>query len=160
MALLVARYHMATRAGTETGTRTDTGTATPAELRDPQRPLALLFGAVLVVLGVVDYGLGVADLGGSLMTGDRLLGVFEISPTLNVVHVLTGLLGLFLGRYHGAASLFNKLGGVIYLVVFLVGSLATLADVGGVNWATNGLHLLLAVVVGAVGFGVGASRPR
>lgn len=147
---------MATR--TETGTEAET--TTPAELRDPQRPLALLFGAVLVAIGVVDYGLGAAGYSGALLTDGRLFGVFEFSPVVNVVHVLTGVLGLFLGRYHGAASLFNKLGGVIYLVVFLAGSVATLADVSVINWAANALHLVLAVVVGAVGFGVGASRPR
>lgn len=122
-------------------------------LRDPQRPLALLFGAVLVSLGVVDL-VGVAG------TDGRLLGVFAIPPLVNVVHVLTGLLGLYLGRYEGAGTLFNKLGGVIYLVVFLAGAVAVLAGVGGINWATNGLHLLLAIVVGAVGFVVGEPRPR
>lgn len=143
-----------------TTTDTDTGTGTPAELRDPQRPLAVLFGVVLVALGVVDYALGAAGYSGPLLADGRLLGVFEFSPVVNAVHVLTGLLGLFLARYHGASSLFNKLGGVIYLVVFLAGAVAALAGVRGVNWATNALHLVLAVVVGAVGFGVGESRPR
>lgn len=122
-------------------------------LRDPQKPFARLFGAILVVLGIGDF-VSVAD------TDGCLFGVFEISPAVNLVHVATGLLGLFLARYEGAGTLFNKLGGVIYLVVFLVGVIASLGDVDGVNWPTNGLHLLLAVVVGAVGFQVGEPNPR
>lgn len=132
---------------------TETASANLTRIRDPQKPLALLFGGVLVLLGIVDF-VGVAG------TDGLLFGVFAISPLVNLVHVLTGLLGLFLGRYEGAGTLFNKLGGVIYLIVFLAGVVVALAGVGGVNWATNGLHLLLAIVVGAVGFGVGEPRPR
>lgn len=132
---------------------TETASTDPTRLRDPQKPFARLFGGVLVVLGIVDY-IGVAG------TDDRLLGVFAISPPVNLVHVLTGFLGLFLSRYEGAGTLFNKLGGVSYLVVSLAGTVAVLADVESVNWETNGLHLLLAVVVGAVGFGMGKPRPR
>lgn len=132
---------------------TQTESTNRTGLRDSQRPLALLFGVVLVVLGVADF-VAIAE------TDGLLLGVFAISPVVNLVHVLTGLLGLFLGRYEGAGTLFNKLGGVIYLVVFLAGVVAVLAGFEGINWATNGLHLLLAIVVGAVGFAVGESRPR
>lgn len=121
-------------------------------LRDQQQVLALLFGVVLIVLGVLDFiGVGATD--------GRLLGIFAISPIVNLVHVLTGLLGVILGRYAGGGALFNKLGGVIYLAVFAVGAVAVAAGLGGIDWATNGLHLLLGIVVAAIGFGVGESRP-
>lgn len=121
--------------------------------RDQQQVPALLFGVILLALGVLDYGgIGVTD--------GRLLDAFAIPPIVNLVHVLTGLLGVVLGRYAGGGALFNKLGGVIYLAVFVVGAVAVAAGIGGLNWATNGLHLLLGIVVAAVGFGVGESRPR
>jgi hypothetical protein len=129
-----------------------TGETNLAGLRDAQQGLARLFGGLLVLVGVLDYlGVGVIN--------DRLLGLFELSPTFNVTHVLTGLLGLILSRYAGAGALFNKLGGVIYAVVFLVGTLAG-ASSRRHNLATDALHLLLALVVGAAGFGIGESRPR
>lgn len=129
------------------------GEANLTGLRDSQQGLARLFGAVLVVVGIADYtGIGVLR--------GRLLGVFRLSPGVNLVHMLTGLLGLVLSRYAGAGALFNKLGGVIYSVVFLVGTLAGAAGGKRTNWAANGLHLLLATVVGAVGFGIGETRPR
>lgn len=130
-------------------------TTTPVNLekmRDPQRPLALLFGVVLLVLGIVDFA-------GVFVTDGLLLGVFEIGVVTNVVHVLTGLLGIVLSRYPGAATLFNKLGGLIYLLVFVFGAIGTLAGIGATGWTTHGLHLVLAVVVGAVGYTVGKSTP-
>lgn len=126
---------------------------TVTEPRDEQQGLALLFGVVLVLLGIIDYS-------GVLVSDSRLLGVFSISPLFNLVHVLTGLLGVVLSTYAGAGALFNKLGGIIYFVVFIGGTGATVAGSDNTNWATNGLHLLLSVVVAAVGFGVGESRPR
>lgn len=135
-----------------TGTATEAGAANAGGPRDPQRKLATLFGTVLVTLGVVDAS-------GVLSNEDRFLGVFRIPPSVNVVHVLTGLLGLFLARYVGGATLFNKLGSVIYLVVTLGGTVGVLAGRDGINWETNAFHLLLAVVVGWVGFEGGTRRP-
>lgn len=121
-------------------------------MHDPQKPFTRLFGAVLV-------GLGVADFVGVLVIDGRFLGIFSIGPVTNVVHVLTGTLGIVLSMYAGAATLFNKLGGLIYLLVFLFGVMGRASGISKTGWTTNGLHLLLALVVGAVGFGVGKSNP-
>lgn len=138
---------------TATSTRTTKpGPATAGGPRDPQRKLATLFGTVLVTLGVVDAA-------GVLSNDGDLLGVLRIPPSVNVVHVLTGLLGLFLARYVGGATLFNKLGSVIYLAVTLGGTIGVLVGRDGINWETNAFHLLLAVVVGWVGFEGGTRRP-
>lgn len=124
-----------------------------SRLKDPQQVLAILFGVVLVALGVL-------DLAGIFVTGDELFGIFEISIGFSIVHVATGLLALVLGLFAGAGALFNKLGGVIYLVVFIVGVVAILAGSTLINWWINWLHLGLAILVGAVGFGIGGRRPR
>jgi DNA mismatch repair protein MutH len=44
-------------------------------------------------------------------------------------------------------------------VVTLGGTIGVLAGRDGVNWETNAVHLLLAVVVGWVGFEGGKRRP-
>lgn len=123
------------------------------ERRDPQQKPAALFGTILIALSILDYG-------DALSSDGRLLGIFRIPPSVNAVHAVTGLLGVFLARYVGGGTLFNKLGGVIYLVVSLVGTVATLAGRDGVNWPTNALHLALAIVVGWVGFEGGNRRPE
>lgn len=130
---------------------TPTAAARLPRYTDPHQVLALVGGLVLVALGLLDPL-------GALVVDGLFLGVFAFPPWVNVVHVLTGLLGVVLSQYPGAGALFNKLGGVIYLVVFLVGEVGVLVGFG-VNLATSGLHLLLAVVVGAVGFGLGEEHP-
>lgn len=123
------------------------------ESADEQQWLAFLFGLVLFALGVV-------DLAGVLVTDGLLLDVFEISIGFSVLHVLTGLLGIFLSTYAGAGTLFNKLGALIYLGAFLATAIAILAGSQLVNWALAGLHAGLALLTGLVGFGVGQQRPR
>jgi hypothetical protein len=135
---------------------TATSEADLSTLRDPQKVFALLFGLVLVVVGILGFVPQVVSDGG------LLLGIFGINALHNVVHVLTGLLGLVLGYYAGGASLFNKVGGVLYLVVFLVGAIALALGSElylNLNWADNVLHLALGLLVGAVGFGIGDARP-
>jgi hypothetical protein len=124
-------------------------------LKDPQTMFAVLFGTVLVVVGILGFV-------PQLVTDGKLFGIFGINPAHNLVHVLTGLLGLVLGRYAGGASLFNKVGGLLYLVLFVLGAVAVLLGSGlflNLNWADNLLHLALSLVVGAVGFGIGEAHP-
>lgn len=124
-------------------------------LRDPQKWFALLFGTVLVAVGVLGFV-------PRFVTDGALFGVFGVNPLHNVVHIATGLLGLVLGRYAGGASLFNKVGGVLYLVLFLAGAVAVALGSSlylNLNWADNLLHLALALLVGAVGFMVGERHP-
>lgn len=126
-----------------------------SRLRDPQKAFALLFGLVLVVVGILGFV-------PQFVTDGMLLGIFGVNAAHNLVHVLTGLLGLVLGAYAGGASLFNKVGGVLYLLVFVLGAVAVLLGSGlylNLNWADNVLHLALALVVGAVGFGIGEGHP-
>jgi hypothetical protein len=135
---------------------TVTAEADLSTLRDPQRLFALLFGLVLVVVGILGFVPQVVSEGG------LLLGLFGINALHNVVHILTGLLGLVLGYYAGGASLFNKVGGVLYLLVFVVGTVALALGSElylNLNWADNLLHLALALVVGAVGFSIGEGHP-
>lgn len=123
--------------------------------KDPQKLFALLFGAVLVVVGVLGFV-------PRLVTDGNLFGLFGINALHNVVHILTGLLGLVLGSYIGGASLFNKVGGVIYLLLFIIGVVAVALGSDlylNLNWADNVLHLALGLVVGAVGFWLGESHP-
>lgn len=131
---------------------TSTTVETASNPRDPQQKLAALFGAALVVLGVIDAS-------GALSKDEGLFGLFRIPPVLNVVHVLTGLLGLVLSRYVGGGTLFNKVGGLVYAIVALGGVFSVLAGRDGVNWQTNVLHIVLAAVVGWIGFEGGKRRP-
>lgn len=132
-----------------------TGEADLSRLRDPQRLFALTFGTLLVVVGVLGFV-------PRLVTDGKLFGLFGVNPLQNAVHVLTGLLGVVLGRYAGGASLFNKVGGVLYLLLFAAGAIAVALGRRlflNLDWPANLLHLVLGLVVGAVGFGLGENHP-
>lgn len=117
---------------------------------DPQRPVTVAVGVWLIVVGIAGLT-GVLDL--DLGFGEGLvLGLFGVPLWLGVTAVVAGLLGLWMARYAGAATTFNKL--AAGLVLPIVGLLAV------ADWAiaVGGLALVLAVVaflLAGVGVAVG-----
>ena len=114
-------------------------------IADRQRPLALAFGVVLALLGVV-------SLSGLLSTDGLLLGVFGVPVWLALVAIVAGALGVAMSRYAGAGTTFNKVaaGLVLPAVLFLAVVDWSLAA-GGVALVVGLGALLLAVVFAAVG---------
>jgi glucose uptake protein GlcU len=114
--------------------------------RDPQQPLAQVVGAVLTLVGVAGF-----------VTGGTLL-IFGINALHNVVHLVSGVLGLAAGFYAGGqwARYYNQGFGVIYLLVTALGFVAPAltASLLAINSADNFLHLALGIVLAGVGFGV------
>jgi uncharacterized membrane protein YoaK (UPF0700 family) len=112
----------------------------------------LLFGVVLSLVGVLV----------TTQNGMEQLLIFEISPLRNAVHLLTGIAGLGVGfAAVGAYSReHNRYLGLVYLLVFVVGLVAVLANIGflvellGPNMADNVLHLATGVMLAGVGFGL------
>lgn len=113
---------------------------------DWQRPLALVFGLVLVLLGVV-------ALSRVLTTDGLLLGVFGIPTWLALVAAVAGLLGVVLSRYAGAGTTFNKVAaGLVLPAVLFLAVVDWALAVGGPAALVVGLvALLLAVALAAVG---------
>lgn len=112
---------------------------------DWQRPLALVFGVVLGLLGAV-------SLSGLATWDGLLLGIFGVPVWLALVAVVAGLLGVVMSRYAGAGTTFNKVaaGLVLPAVLFLAVVDWSLA-VGGAALVAGVVALLLAVVFAAIG---------
>lgn len=123
-----------------------------------QGNVAMLFGVVLTLVEV----LGIAGILVTTRDGMQRLLVFGISPLHNAVHLLTGLAVQGVGFAAGGAYSrdHNKYFDVVYLLVFVVGLVAVLANVGflvellGLSVADNLLHLAIDVVFASVGFGL------
>jgi hypothetical protein len=129
---------------------------------DPQAPLAGrtpaqlyagLFGAVLLLVGIIGFFVDAGFDTGGAVQGDELI-VFEVNGIHNLVHVASGLLGLALMGSAAGARAFAIGFGAVYLLVTVIGFAdgETVLGLLPVNTADNFLHLAIALTGLAAGF--------
>ncbi|MGV8885860.1 MAG: DUF4383 domain-containing protein [Microbacteriaceae bacterium] len=123
--------------------------------KSPNRLLAVVFGAVYLLVGILGFfftsGVDLFATDGGL-----LLGIFEVNPFHNVAHLLIGAALLFSGLANiKAARTANTVVGAAYLLLGLVGLfiLDSAANILALNGADNVLHFASAAVLLAVGLG-------
>lgn len=119
----------------------------PTQTGSYQVTVALLFGVMLTIVGLLGPVLGGAN-------GDLL--VFGRNYLHDLVHLGSGLAGLVAGAVAGGknAAIYDQTLGIVYLLLSLFGFLAVGVLVGLLNLdlADNLLHLVLAVALLGVGF--------
>jgi hypothetical protein len=122
----------------------------------PARLYASLVGAALVVAGIV--GFFYSSSFGSPGEVDEVFGAFAVNGWANVLHVLTGALGLFVASY--ASRWYSLWLGALYAVLafwgFALGPGGAILGFLPVNTGTNLLHLAL----GALGVAAALGTPR
>jgi hypothetical protein len=123
----------------------------------PARLYALLVGGALTIAGIIGFFYDSSfDTGGSL-TSEAVFGVLDVNGWHNVVHLVTGLLGLAAAGY--AARTYALGLGLVYVVVAIWGFAETtngfgvILDFLPVNTEDNILHLVL----GLTGLAAGAT---
>ncbi|SNR70841.1 DUF4383 domain-containing protein [Blastococcus mobilis] len=119
-----------------------TGTA-----RTVPQMLALVFGAIYLLVGIVGFFItGFSDFFAH-DTG-RTLIIFEINGMHNVVHIVIGVAGLVLARTLAGARTYGWLLAVGYGAAFIYGLIAINKewDFLSLNWADNILHIATALV--------------
>ena len=123
--------------------------------RTPAQLYALLVGGTLVVAGII--GFFYSSEFGSPGKVDDVFGILSVNGWHNVVHIVTGGLGLLALGY--AARAYAGGLGVVYLVVaiwgFVIGNHESILGFIPVNTEDNVLHTLL----GVAGLGAYASTP-
>ena len=126
--------------------------------RTPAQLYALLFGAVLLLVGIVGFAADSSFGSGSDVDGSNLIA-FEVNGWHNLVHIASGLAGLALARSVAGARAFALGFGAVYGLVTLWGFIDgdTVLWLVPVNTADNFLHLALAVLGIAAGL---AREPR
>ena len=124
--------------------------------RTPAQLYALVFGATLVLAGIVGWFYS-ADFG-SPGEVDGVFGILDVNAWHNIVHLATGALGLLALGYTAARSYALGLGAVYVLVAiwgFAVGDGDQILSIIPVNTEDNVLHLL----IGIAGLGAYAATP-
>jgi Domain of unknown function (DUF4383) len=135
-------------------------------VRRPVQLVALVVGAVFLLVGVLGFIPGITtNFGDMRFAGHQseamLLGVFQVSVLHNIVHLLFGVVGLAFARTVTGARNFLIYGGVVYAVLWLYGMVidhSSAANFVPVNMPDNWLHLLLGVGMIALGLLVGRER--
>jgi hypothetical protein len=147
---------MATRASAGSPTRT------------PVQLLALVFGVVFLLVGVLGFVPGITSgAAGLTFAGPgsmaMLLGIFHVSILHNIVHLLFGVAGIALARTPGSARSYLIGSGVIYALLVIYGFLVPAdgaANFVPVNTADNWLHVVLAIALLAGGLALGRRAAR
>jgi len=125
----------------------------------PARLYALVFGAVLVLAGIIGFFYE-SKFTDDESVRDAVFGILDVNGWHNVVHIASGALGLlaFAGGAYAARTYAFGLGAV-YIVVaiwgFIVGDGDSILSIVPVNTEDNVLHLL----IGIAGLGAGAATP-
>jgi Domain of unknown function (DUF4383) len=125
------------------------------EATSPARLYAILVGGVLVIAGIIGFFYS-SSFGGPGEVDD-VFGILAVNGWHNVVHILTGLLGLAAAGYAARAYALGM--GAVYVVIaiwgFIIGSGESLLGFIPVNTEDNVLHLIL----GLTGLAAGAATP-
>lgn len=112
------------------------------------KPVATLLGLVLTLIGIAGF-----------FVGDMLLW-FEVDTTHNIIHLASGLIGLFAAsKGESAAKMYLILFGLVYAAVTVLGFMNY--DILGlihVNDADNYLHAAVSAVSLIAGFSSKPSR--
>ncbi len=127
--------------------------------RSPAQAFAVVIGATLVVAGIAGFFYNASFGTGDGTDRDAVLGILDVNGWHNVVHVLSGAIGLALSGSYDGARVYAIGFGAIYLVIALLGFVAGDGDeifnLIPVNTEDNVLHLL----IGFAGVGAGLATP-
>jgi hypothetical protein len=130
--------------------------------RSPARLYALVIGVVFTAAGVIGFFYS-ADFGDPGEV-DGVLGILDVNGWHNVVHLVTGLLGLAAAGAHASSRAYAFGLGVVYVVVaiwgFIVGDGEAILSIIPVNTEDNVLHLLIGIAGLAAGAATPAAVPR
>jgi hypothetical protein len=121
----------------------------------PARLYATLVGGTLVIVGIIGFFYS-SSFGGPGAVDD-VFGILAVNGWHNVVHIVTGGLGLIAAGY--AARQYALGLGVVYIAIaiwgFIIGDGHSILGFIPVNTEDNFLHLIL----GLLGVAAGASTP-
>lgn len=113
--------------------------------------IAAIFGVIFLVVGALGFTATGAVMPGMHETMEgapRLLGLFPVNVTHNLVHLAFGVWGLLAARSPRGATMYALVSGVIYAALAGVGAFwPTMAGIVPIGGYDVGLHLVIALVL-------------
>ena len=126
--------------------------------RSPAQLYALIFGAVLTIAGIIGFFYN-SDFTSDKSVRDAVFGVLDVNGWHNLVHILSGVLGLVVASSYSSSRIYAFGFGAIYIVVaiwgFIIGDGDSILSIVPVNTEDNILHLL----IGFAGIAAGMATP-
>ena len=126
--------------------------------RSPAQLYALIFGAGLTVAGITGFFYN-SDFTSDKSVRDAVFGILDVNGWHNVVHILTGIVGLAVAANYSASRNYALGLGLVYIVVaiwgFIIGDGDSILSIIPVNTEDNVLHLL----IGIAGIAAGTATP-
>jgi hypothetical protein len=127
--------------------------------RSPAEVYTLVIGLTLVVIGIAGFFYIATFSSGEGAERDALLGIFDVNGWHNLLHIVSGAIGLVLAASYAGARGYALGLGVVYLLLALLGFIAgdgdEILNLIPVNTEDNFLHLL----IGVAGIGAGLATP-
>ncbi len=121
--------------------------------------IAQVFGAVLLLVGILGFVPGITTEEG------LLLGIFHVDALHNLIHIVTGVAALAASTSATASRTFFQIFGVVYALIALAGFIPGLVDnqselfgLVSINMPDNLLHVALAALALYMGFGYKNNR--
>jgi hypothetical protein len=116
-------------------------------MEDIQKTYAMVIGGVLAAVGVLGF------------FNNPILGLFAVNTLHNIVHLLSGGLGLWLAN-SGKGQMFNQYFGIAYTVIAVLGFIPVtagiLSSVLAITMTDTVLHAALGLISLGIGYGVKA----
>jgi hypothetical protein len=114
------------------------------------RTLAVIYGILFLVLGILGFIPNISP-------HEMLFWVFNVNPLLNVIHLITGIIAVWIGAVsvHGSKTYFVAVG-IIYVILGILGfgyQKHEIFEVIANNMADAWMHLVLGVIGLYFGFG-------
>jgi hypothetical protein len=127
--------------------------------RSPAQVYTLVIGLTLVVIGIAGFFYIASFPSGAGADRDAVLGILDVNGWHNVLHIVSGAIGLVLADSYAGARGYAVGLGVVYLWLALLGFIAgdgdEILNLIPVNTEDNFLHLL----IGIAGLGAGLATP-
>lgn len=117
------------------------------ETRSAAQLYALIFGVVLVAAGVIGFFYDASFAVGEGLSRTALFGILDVNGWHNLVHLLTGALGLAVVGSRSAARTYALVFGVVYVVVAVWGfaSPGHILSLLPINFEDSVLHALIGI---------------